>query len=317
MKINRRQFMQVATQQPLSLEALANSGVSHEVKTAFQRADRNRDGFIDGAKECKKLFKNLNKLEKRQGDDRDKRNLNTSASRNTSSVWNLMVSNALTASPPPPPSGTSTHVGGTSNVNNSREMNALLNKMVRTAGTANAEDVMLVKEQLRKLPFDVLNDFYNDGGKVRVCRESVTEHLTQLAGVHPRGWPADKTWDDVEGTYWDATKEVVIATQELDLSIGDETIRVLGQDHGSENLVIHEFAHGYDRLTFRDNRAYRDFERAYDKDDDNMNSPYLTQPGLSGREEAFAECFAYYFDEPSKLDNLPHIKEFFEANFPR
>ncbi len=31
--------------------------------------------------------------------------------------------------------------------------------------------------------------------KIRVCRGSVTDYLTELKGVTPRGWPAGSTWD--------------------------------------------------------------------------------------------------------------------------
>src|SRR5580698_1821797 len=79
-------------------------------------------------------------------------------------------------------------------------------------GHGTDSDAALVVEQLAKMPKALLDALEKNGTKVKVCRGSVTDYLTELKGVKPRGWPPGATWDNVPGLQQPGKKEVVIAT---------------------------------------------------------------------------------------------------------
>jgi hypothetical protein len=317
--VGRQEFMHVAGQQSLSIAKLRREpGVSNEVEQAFLRADRNRDGFIDGSKEQKKLFKNLNKIEKKQFKEKDKGNLDTSLPTTIGTVWGLMLNGGLNAAPAVvPPSGVS-GASGVSSMNYDPRVKPLVGEM--TVGSPSGtvpDDVQAVKDAMGNVSYDALKEFQEAGGGFVVCQGSVASHLPDIAEDLPRGWPAGSTWKDVNGTFWDETNDVILATDEI---LGVPGMRYFDpQKNGSISVALHEFAHGYDRLVFRHKPAYRDFVEAYDTDRENggLTNPYLTQDGLAGREEAFAECLAIHFATDDGLKEAPELQAFFAEHFPK
>ena len=126
-------------------------------------------------------------------------------------------------------------------------------------------------------PIDLLKILREAGVKLAVVNNSVTEHFKHLKGVHPRGWPPGKTYDDVGGTFSSKTKTAVISTS--------------GKlKTGSIDRALHEIGHALDFAKGRPSRQ-KEFMDAYTKDFNKLTK-YEQQPGNAGLSEAFAESFA-------------------------
>lgn len=117
--------------------------------------------------------------------------------------------------------------------------------------------------------------------------------LQFLRGVVPRGW--NKTWESVPGvgggTLWN---QPAVAN-----------IESLTQDHGSQNLIIHEVLHNVDfaraeypgEIKFSDEPEFRKLWTETEFIDSDWYQ--ATYP-----EEAFAELGALYFDSPTSRQEL-------------
>ncbi|MEW5851024.1 MAG: hypothetical protein AB2A00_19715 [Myxococcota bacterium] len=186
----------------------------------------------------------------------------------------------------------------------------LIRQVLRAGGSANEADLKAVATELQRLPAGALLELARKGFNVVVCRGSVTDHLTHLRGVQPRGWPPGATWDGVPGCCDVERKEVVVATQP-----GGPHGRHLpdtGNAHGSESLLIHETGHALDFGSGGTKCSAQDanFVAAYQADHANLHhfSSYLVQPGDAGREETFAETFAMFLRDPDEMQRrLPNL----------
>lgn len=189
-------------------------------------------------------------------------------------------------------------------------------KLVDARGTATAADAEAVARTMQNLPVSILEAAQRSGLRVVACRETVTDHMTELKGVRPRGWPPGATWDQVPGLYNPANGQVVVATIE---SRGQRVVPAQGQGHGSFDITLHELGHGLDAKESLGGRdaGDDDFRRAYDADLPNLraqNETYLLQEGSAGREEAFAETFARYFArDPSLQRDLPGMYAYWQT----
>jgi hypothetical protein len=180
------------------------------------------------------------------------------------------------------------------------------------AGSGTAADVDLVVEQLAKMPKALLDALKANGTKVKVCRGSVTDYLTELRGVTPRGWPAGSTWDSVPGLQQPANKEVVISTIGHDAH--NAHVPVTGEGHGSVNLVIHETAHGVDYAQTPHVSTGAPFTTARTPDVAALPA-YETQAGNAGQEESFAEsCARFYSNDPFSAESTPHLHKYWRDN---
>ncbi len=185
-------------------------------------------------------------------------------------------------------------------------------KVTATAGHGTAADSDLVVEQLSKMPKALLDALDKNGTKVKVCRGSVTDYLTELKGVQPRGWPAGSTWDSVPGLQQPDKKEVVIAT--IGHDSGGAHVPKTGEGHGSVNLVIHESAHGVDYAADPHVSAGDPFNKARNPDKGALDA-YESQPGNAGQEETFAEsCARFYSNDPSSAQDTPHLHKYWHDN---
>ncbi|MGC4121458.1 MAG: peptidoglycan-binding protein [Myxococcales bacterium] len=185
--------------------------------------------------------------------------------------------------------------------------------LVRPGGSATSEDADVVARSMQSLPPAVLEGIQRSGVQIVAARGSVTDVLTDLKGVRPRGWPPGATWDQVPGVYDPSRHTVVVATDELNGR------RVLSRRHGSFSLTLHEVGHGVaDR-----NALGRDtgdtsaaFREAYTADVPNLerqNQTYLLQPGDAGPSEAYAESFARYFGgDPTLQRDLPAMYAYWQ-----
>ena len=163
------------------------------------------------------------------------------------------------------------------------------------------------------MPASTLQSLEQAGVKVVVTQGTVTEHLTHLKGVTPRGWPPGSTWDQVAGLYNPATKEVVIATHPA----GDAARRLPGADEsGSADVLLHEVGHALNNTgrgtkpggLLSDSKAFQD---AYDADKASLGA-YYQQAGSAGRDEAFAEGYARFLSNAAEMQrDQPSLYAFF------
>lgn len=119
-----------------------------------------------------------------------------------------------------------------------------------------------------------LAEYFNgkSEGGLYVLDGPVTDVLTHLRGVRPRGWPEGKTWEDVPGATETTTHRVII-----------------GGPQPRTNTALHETGHAFDHA-IGDMSHSPKFKELYDK----MGTmrPYFRQPGNAGHEETFAEMFS-------------------------
>lgn len=192
---------------------------------------------------------------------------------------------------------------------------ALANALIDLVGSANAADGELVAQELTLFPVHALQILLQQGTRVKVCRNSVTDYRTDLAGVRPRGWPPGSTWDSVPGLNSSDDNEVVIAVIGHGTPAGPH-VPATGEGHGSHNLVVHEAAHAIDHNapgTRRSDEA--DFVNARNADSGTL-SAYEGQAGQAGREETYAESAArYYGGDPNDAANHPNLHNYW-ANDP-
>ncbi|MCK5809487.1 MAG: hypothetical protein KAH00_00265 [Cocleimonas sp.] len=189
----------------------------------------------------------------------------------------------------------------------------LAGKLVNISGTATADDLPPVINELAKLPTEALQRMVDEGSNVFVVRDSIVEHYPELSGVRPRGWPPGSTWDTVPGVARTGANEMVVATVSGDA--GERAIPAKGTNHGSYNLVIHEAAHLYSGLT--GGHRSDDFIVARNKEIEagHLTIPYLLQEGNAGRSETFAGVAAMFYGGSGQvLNELTALFDYMRAN---
>ena len=188
-------------------------------------------------------------------------------------------------SPPPPPPGTGVSgMTATTQVAKSPTQLQYAKSFVKAGGSADQADVDAVAAEVAKMPRPVLDYMKANGITVVAAKNSVTDYMTELKGVKPRGWPPGSGWDSVPGTV-NKGKEVVIATR-------NGKVPATGDGHGAHSLVIHETFHAIDYAGAWSKAP--EFAKARDADAAKLEA-YLKQPGNAGLEEAYAESAAHYF----------------------
>ncbi|CAM3311052.1 MULTISPECIES: anthrax toxin lethal factor-related metalloendopeptidase [Yersinia] len=193
-----------------------------------------------------------------------------------------------------------------------------------------------VTAELQKLPLNILKTADSLGQFITLTNDNITNHprMNALKGQTPRGWTNGKTWDSVPGVgalgkgaenEFHADETVVALTQ---LANGSWQ---LATEHGSANLVLHEYAHAIDRsfgekanmgdkglgevgdsLSCR--QSFRDIWQTELGSTSQTDSNYYYWQGGSdgGAEEAFAEAFSDLYGGTSQRP-WPNIKAYIAA----
>lgn len=157
----------------------------------------------------------------------------------------------------------------------STRLSAIYGDRLKIIGNGPAVEYHLRKLELIPDSFHKkLAEYYagHPEGGIYLVDGPVTDVLTELRGVRPRGWTAGKTWEDVSGGHQPATHRVVVG--------GRPSIR--------DDSALHESGHGVD-YALGGLRDSPEFTALYDKVGKMV--PYLMQPGDVGRKETFAESF--------------------------
>jgi len=132
----------------------------------------------------------------------------------------------------------------------------------------------------------------------------LTDVLPRLAGIRPRGYLAGETWDQADGGLFGKERVIVIAETALESVSG--TYIATGTVRAGQ-LLRHEYGHAWDLISRLSNT--QQFISAYESDaavlrgwlsrtdvmppDAIEQLGYMLQSGQAGRQEAFAEIFAY------------------------
>lgn len=156
-----------------------------------------------------------------------------------------------------------------------------------------------VDEALAGIPDPVHVAVMAAGYELRIAPK-ITDVLPRLAGKHPRGHEPDVIWENLDGGTFKSDGLIVIAGAALDdgLYVATSAVRA-GQ------LLRHEYGHAWDLMQRLSDSS--EFISAYEKDAAILRSwlskpmpkealkqlRYLLQSGHAGRQEAFAEIFAY------------------------
>ena len=147
----------------------------------------------------------------------------------------------------------------------------------------------------RQIPKAYRERLTRAGARADLVLGDVTEHpaMAHLKAVRPRGWPAGKTWKDVDGAYSPFERAAISASD------GRTTT-------GQQSTVIgHEYGHAVDDNAFVGQRLstkprfLKAYTAALESDGFKAMQPhiqsYLTQPGVAGPSEAFAEFFGRFY----------------------
>jgi hypothetical protein len=191
---------------------------------------------------------------------------------------------------------------------------ALAVRLLKAGGAGTPDDVAAVLTELARMPLAELQQMKHNRTKVVACRESVTDYLTDLKGVTPRGWPPGSTWDSVPGLFSPEKNEVVIATRAASATDSARRVPVSGEGHGSVNMVLHECGHSLD--AFGHFSASDPAFRADYAADLPTLPPYFAQPGIAGPQESFAETLALAATGTPGGATFPHLMEFWASHDP-
>jgi hypothetical protein len=185
------------------------------------------------------------------------------------------------------------------------DLKALADSLIVVAGTASASDQAVVVAELLKMPQAALEVLRDEGAKVWVCQNSVTQVRTDLAGVRPRGWPPGSTWDTVPGLFDGGNNRVIIATRA-------GRVPPQGDGHGSHNLVIHEVGHAVDHNSAASESPAFVASR---KADEKTLGGYESQAGAAGREETYAESMGrYHGGDAGDAAAHPNLHRYWEGD---
>lgn len=206
--------------------------------------------------------------------------------------------------PPPPPPAPASAVAGTGSASRAPTQAQLAKSLVVAGGSGAQSDVDAVAAEVARMPRAVLEYMEAKGISVVAAKGSVTDYMTRLKGVRPRGWPPGSGWDSVPGTVENG-KRVVIATR-------GGKVPATGDGHGAHSLVIHETFHAIDHAGGWSKAAA--FAEARNADAANLDA-YLKQPGAAGLEEAYAESAAHYFSGDTAWgEKNPNLWRYWETH---
>jgi hypothetical protein len=171
-------------------------------------------------------------------------------------------------------------------IKNNLDQNAEINMQNIILLPNNEFDQMEAAEiinRVNKLPLTLLEKLELKGVKVKLFSGKLTDNPTakKLAGIIPRGYKSQTTWDSVPGIGGGQTVLVKIGASQR------------GNGHGSVNLEFHELAHTIDYKVLGHYSKIKEYILIWNKEKHHLfplNYYFLNYP-----EEYFAETFAMYY----------------------
>lgn len=171
----------------------------------------------------------------------------------------------------------------------------LQNIILLPRGSFDQIEAAEIVKRINRLPQSLLQKVQQKSIKVKLFTGKLTDNPTakQFAGIIPRGYRTEKTWDDVPGIGGGQTVLVKIGASSK------------GSGHGSVNLEFHELAHSIDYKVLNYYSKTKPFIAAWDKEK-GILFPY-SQYFLNYPEEYFAETFAMYYLGGSAKETLKEL----------
>ena len=151
---------------------------------------------------------------------------------------------------------------------------------------------------LASLPPVILGILARRGTTVIVA-STITEYRPDLRFERPRGWPPGSTWQQPAGMHDPSRNEIVLA-------------------HGgtSPRVVFHEVGHALDCARGWALSPNATFMKMYNADFYALQvnrEHYLTQPGVAGPSEAFAESHMWFHTNPQWLQRAyPNLHAYWQ-----
>ena len=157
------------------------------------------------------------------------------------------------------------------------------------------EEAAAIIERLNQLPPTLLNKVQSRGIKVKLFTGKLTDNKTaqKFAGIIPRGYTSQKTWDDVPGIGGGKVVLVKIGASEK------------GQGHSSVNLEYHELAHSIDYKVLNNASKTEAYRLVWNEEKGKLfpNRQYFLQYA----EEYFAETFAMFYMGGKEKETLSQL----------
>ncbi|EGR03131.1 putative zinc metalloprotease [Vibrio cholerae HC-49A2] len=201
-------------------------------------------------------------------------------------------------------------------------------KINRNSMIPEFEGRYLVAKELSKLDPALLKSGWNTVHEIKlvVTHDNVTTYWEHLKGQPVRGHEAGITWDSIPGAGSpEGLTELVIALQKNP----DGKWAIPTGNHGSKNLVIHEFGHTLDRVvgTYFTGKPYSQnpsFYQAWHSDYQlgKIKEHYFLQPENNyavALEESFAEGLSklYGIDNIQSTYDWPYMSAYFYDQFKK
>jgi hypothetical protein len=178
---------------------------------------------------------------------------------------------------------------------------AVARDLVDIGGSATADDVRAVNEELARLPPRALELLRASGVRIVVCRGAVTDYLPELAGE--REPKHHRPYDELGGMYLPERHEVVIATGGHDTRYGSNV---------SATPVAHEVFHAIDdTVPGVEMSASPAFVAAWEADRPGLDH-YLRE----WEDEAFAQSAARFYlgNDPDFAAKHPNLNAYWAGD---
>jgi len=171
------------------------------------------------------------------------------------------------------------------------------------------------QEAWSSVPENIWHGIKKAGWQVQLA-QFIADAVPELKHDHPRGWPADFTWDHTDAVNLPKTRVLVLAEKRRrrngDIVLSD---RVAG-------VFRHELGHAFDMVShdgYRFRSSSPRFLAAYESDiavfssDDREELAYYLQGNRAGRQETFAEAFAVLLGGGSDVTKAERFQQAFPS----
>lgn len=161
-----------------------------------------------------------------------------------------------------------------------------INKLITTNLLDNS-CILACVEELRKLPYKMVEEFYKNDWTIRIVKNSIEHHLGERVPVPGEGYTGGIT-------FWESRTIYLPAGSPEGCEIPNYYIRY---------ATIHEFGHYFDRSKGMISMSY-EFQHIYDTEDRIFCTEVGTACNTDSAIEYFAESFACY------VKDSEHMREF-------
>jgi hypothetical protein len=164
-----------------------------------------------------------------------------------------------------------------------------------------------LEAKLAELPAKVRENLHRAGYKI-IGASTIADALPGLKNLTPRGWPADTTFDNSDGTHDNVSRRIIAPMRYQPNSVWEPVTR--------DEVIVHQIGHALD-FANGSLSASQDFIAAYNKDMArvaNRNDPvikYLSQRDGVGRQETFATLFGLVLTGPENESQRNFLKRTF------